>query len=40
MLNWIITAIVDVSEDTLQLTEPTNIFVYVTNLFWQSLKLI
>ncbi len=27
-------------EDTLQLTEPTNIFVNVTNLFGQSLKLL
>ncbi len=38
MFNQIITAIVEVPEDTLQLTEPTNIFDYVTNLFWQSLK--
>ncbi len=39
MFNWIIIA-VDVSEDTLQLTKPTNIFDYVTNWFWQSLKLL
>ncbi len=40
LFNWIITAIVDVPEDTLQPTEPTNICVYVTNLFWQFLKLL
>ncbi len=40
LFNWILTAIVDVPEDTLLPTEPTNIFVYVTNLFWQSLKLL
>ncbi len=40
MFNYYSYSFVDVPEDTLQITEPTNIFVYVPNLFWQSLKLL